>query len=270
MNFNKELVAATSKKVVAFTKRHIPEILTGLSCIGVVATAVVTAKNTPKALILLEAAQMEKGDEPLTFGEKAKATWKVWVPTAACVAGTMACSIGSNAKSLKEKAALLSAYSLAQDAAKTYQEKVVDAIGERKERDIRDKANQKYLSNDKLRETDKGLNVIQTGMGDNLMYDKFSGRYFRSSRESLDRVMYDVQRELDTYNFISINEIYDKMELPRIECGELLGFSHWENGNNNFEFRYTYNDPAALPEVGDAAIVVEFLGIPSANFRKSI
>ena len=99
---------------------------------------------------------------------------------------------------------------------------------------------------------------------------KYVRRYFRASREGLDRVMYDVQNELTSYNYISINEIYDKMELPRIECGDILGFSRWDEGNSNFEFRYTYNDPAALPEVGDAAIVVEFLGVPSTNYKKSI
>ena len=252
-----------AKQVGYFCKQHSTKILTGLSCVGTVATAVVTAKNAPKAMILLEQAQLDKGDEPLTWKEKVKATWKCYIPTAVCVGTSVACGIASNVKSLKTEAALLSAYSLSQDAAKVYQEKVVETVGKRKERDIRDKANQTYLEN-----RDKDISITSTGLGDDLMYLKFSGRYIRASREALDRIMYEVRNEINNDGYMSINEIEaGKIGLRNTAAGEVLGYNKW-NMDTDFSFIYTYNDPAALPEVGEAAIVVEMIPEPQTHFNK--
>lgn len=254
---------AVAKQVGYFCKRHSTKILTGLSCAGTVATAVVTAKNTPKAMILLEQAQMDKGDEPLTWQEKVKATWKCYIPTAICVSTSLACGIASNVKSLKTEAALLSAYSLSQDAAKIYQEKVVEAVGEKKEKNISDKANQTYLNN-----RDKDITITSTGLGDYLMYLKFSGRYIRASREALDRIACEVRNEITCDGYISVNEIEaGKIGLRNTAAGDVLGYNKW-NMDTEFDFVYIYNDPAALPEVGEAAIVVDMVPEPKPHFNR--
>lgn len=251
-----------SKQVGYWCKNHSTQILTGLSCVGTVATAIVTAKQAPKAVLLLEQARMDKGDE-LTWQEKVKATWKCYIPTAACVGASLACGIASNVKSLKTEAALLSAYSLAQDASKVYQDKVVETVGERKERTIRDKANQTYLEH-----SDKDISITNTGLGDNLMYLKFSGRYIRASREALDRIMYEVRNEINSDGYMSVNEIEaGKIGLRNTDAGDALGYNKWSM-DTDFTFLYTYNDPAALPEVGEAAIVVEMIPEPQTHFNK--
>ena len=263
MNFKDIPWKAIGKSAIAFTRKHSSTILTGLSCVGTVATAIVTAKNTPKAMILLEQAQMDKGDEPLTFKEKVKATWKCYIPTAACAVGSMACSIGSNVTSLKREAALISAYTLAQDAANTYQEKVKETIGERKEKSIADKAAQEKIKPDRIEEVERCHGVIQTGMGDDLMYDASSGRYFRSRREALERAQVLIQKEISDDGYMSLNEVYDKMGLPNTDIGWILGFNRYMR---ECEFEFVYGSD--LPTVGPAAIVVQFTDKPKAEYNK--
>ena len=254
---------AIGKGVVTFTKKHSTTILTVCSCVGTVATAVVSAKSTPKALTLLEAAQMDKGEEPLTFKEKFKIAWKSYIPTAVCVAGTMACSIGSNVTSLKREAALISAYTLVQDAAQTYKDEVKESIGERKEKNIADRAAQKDISADKLERVERCHGVIHTGMGDDLMYDSSSDRYFRSSREALERAQIAIQKEINDDGYMSLNEVYDKMGLPNTDVGWLLGFNRYMR---DCEFEFIYGSD--LPTVGPAAIVVQFTDKPKPNYNK--
>ena len=252
---------AIGKQVGYWCKNHSTQILTGLSCVGTVATAIVTAKQAPKAVLLLEQAQMDKGDEPLTWQEKVKATWKCYIPTAACVGASLACGIASNVKSLKTEAALLSAYSLAQDTAKVYQDKVVETVGERKEKTIRDKAAQEYIKDPD--EIERCHAVIQTGNGDDLMYESMTGRYFRSSREALERAQMLIQKEINDDGYMSLNEVFYKMGLPNTDVGNLIGFNKWVD---DCEFEFIYGSD--LPSVGPAAIAVEFSSKPRERFNK--
>lgn len=63
-----------------FVKRNASTILTGLASIGVVTTAVMAVKATPKALRLLEEAEQEKGEE-LTKWEKVKTAGSSYIPS---------------------------------------------------------------------------------------------------------------------------------------------------------------------------------------------
>ena len=61
-----------------FLKRNSATILTCVGAVGVVATAVLTAKATPKAMTLLEEAKEEKGDD-LTKLEIVKVAAPVYI-----------------------------------------------------------------------------------------------------------------------------------------------------------------------------------------------
>lgn len=62
-----------------FWHRNASTILTCLGDVGVVATAVLAVKATPKAMRLINEAEEEKG-KTLTRMETVKATWKPYIP----------------------------------------------------------------------------------------------------------------------------------------------------------------------------------------------
>ena len=91
--------------IQALIKRNASTILTSLGAAGVLATAIITAKETPKALSLLEEAKEKKG-EKLTKWEKVKIAGPTYIPAIATGAATVACIFGSNVISKRQQAPL--------------------------------------------------------------------------------------------------------------------------------------------------------------------
>lgn len=116
-------------RVVNFVKRNSATILTCAGAAGVVATSVLTAKATIKAVDILEAAQKEKGEE-LTKTEKFQVVAPVYIPPVLLGIGTITCIFGANIINKRVQASLISAYSLLDSSYKEYKEKVNDIYGE--------------------------------------------------------------------------------------------------------------------------------------------
>lgn len=104
-------------------------LLACLGGVGVIATGVLAAKASPKANILLQEAEKEKGDK-LTTLEKIKTAAPVYVPAILVGASTVACIFGANALNTKQQASLASAYALLDNSYKEYKAKVEELYGE--------------------------------------------------------------------------------------------------------------------------------------------
>lgn len=63
------------KSIRMATKKHSPEILTGIGIAGMITTTIMAVKATPKALILIEDKKDELEAEKLTPIETIKAAW---------------------------------------------------------------------------------------------------------------------------------------------------------------------------------------------------
>ena len=108
-----------------FVEKNGPTFLTCIGSIGVVVTSVMAIKATPKAIVLLEDARDEKGDD-LTKFEKVMVAGPAYIPTMIVGASTIACVFGANILNRRQQAALMSAYALLDSTYKEYQSKVVD------------------------------------------------------------------------------------------------------------------------------------------------
>ena len=115
--------------VQQFIKHNASTILTCVGAGGVVATAVMVAKESPKALSLLEYATEEKG-EKLTKWEKVKIAGPVYIPAVITGTATIACIFGSNIISKHQQASLMSAYALLDNSYKEYKKKTDELYGE--------------------------------------------------------------------------------------------------------------------------------------------
>lgn len=100
-------------------------LLTIIGAIGVVGTAIMTAKATPKALELLDEAKEEKGEE-LTLVEKVKTAGPVYIPSAIVGAATVGCVLGANVLNKRSQATLASAYALVDRSYKEYKNRISD------------------------------------------------------------------------------------------------------------------------------------------------
>lgn len=197
-----------------FVKRNSSTILTCIGGIGVIATAVMAVKATPKALACLEEAKQEKGED-LTKFEKVQAAGLVYVPTVLVGASTIACIFGANALNKKQQAALMSAYALLDNSYKDYKKKVGELYGEDADSRV-----QEEIVKDKYEESDHEVSDNKQ-----LFYDDYSGRYFESTMEDVLRAELEINKLLCVCGGAYLNEFYDALGIPPVDYGEHMGWS---------------------------------------------
>ena len=204
-----------------FTERHCSELLIVIGIAGYISTTILAVKATPKALSLIEAHKKELSKEQLTVKETVMTTWKCYIP--ATISGVMStvCVLGSAVLSHNQKAALAAAYTLSETSFSDYKEKALEALGEKKEKDIRDKVAEKHITENPVSNNE----VIITGKGDTLCYDILSGRYFNSDIEKIRRAENELNRRMRDELSISLNDFYDELGLDRIKIGDDLGWN---------------------------------------------
>lgn len=138
-----------------FVKRNLPTILTSVASVGVVATAVASAKAAPKAVKLLEIAEEKKG-EKLTRIEKVKVGAPVYIPSAIIGTATIACVFGSDIINRRRQAALISAYTVLDQSYKAYRDKVKDILSEKTDKHIMGE-----IAKDNFEEVKESFEVIK-------------------------------------------------------------------------------------------------------------
>lgn len=251
-----EKIGKLVKSTKGYMAKHSPEILTGIGVAGMVTSTVLAVKATPKALFLLDEAKQEKGDD-LTVIETVKVAWKPYIPSVITGVFAASCIIGASKVNAKRNTALATAYALSERTLLTYRDKVVETIGEKKEKEIREKIAQDEVN----RKPVSNSQVIITSKGNSLCMDELFGRYFRSDIDQLKKAVNELNREILSQNYVSLNEFYSLMGLDPVDAGYRLG---WNVDDGTIELEFS----ACLSENEEPCIVVGFLTPPKYNFDR--
>lgn len=251
------------KSVHNAASKHSPEILTGIGIAGMITTVVLAVKATPKALTLIEEEKRRKSQDAkevsLKRVEVVKAAWKPYVPSAIMGTLSVACLIGASSVNLRRNAALATAYNLSKTALADYKEKVVEVVGEEKEKEVREKVSEK-----KLKEMPSPPNeIIITGDGDVRFFDPLTGRPFWSNIEKVKSSVNELNKEMlhDMFGYISVNDFYDELGLDHVEViGEDLGWN-LNNGLIDIEFHSKITDD------GKPCVVLYYANPPIYNYK---
>lgn len=236
------------KKGVIWLAPKTPKILTALSCVGVGATAVLTANAVPKAQEAIAKAEVEKADEaqseeiiPLTWKEKVKATWKIWIPPVSCGIATWAAIIGSSASSAKvaaANAALAGGY-LAEKTYGSYdelKEAIIEKFGPEAYDELRNYQAEKFYDGYSIGDNPPADLIVgnvvpwaTTVTGDQIVYLPES-----AIREAERRIF----QRVETGEFVSANAVLDEIGSFRLidaEMGEICGYEKETTGIFQFE-----------------------------------
>jgi hypothetical protein len=243
-----------------FLAHHSPLILTGLGVSGVVTTAVLAVKATPKALQILEEEkehldQIEKEQNAwMCKFEVVKLVGPEYVPAIGMGLATCACIIGAHNIHTRRNAALASLYALSEKTLIAFQEKVVEDYSEGKLQKLKDGVVQKKIEQNPP-STDK---VVLTGKGDHLFHDSHSGRYFRSSVDAVKIAFLKLSTLFTSDNFVTLNELYYELGLDPVKMGDMVGW-HAEGGNiePSFTTALTLGDEPCV--VLDITVLPEFI-----------
>lgn len=208
------------KRIEKLTIDNSPTILTALGITGTVATAYLTGKATVKAVDLVKGFEITN-NRRIEKRERVELLWKVYIPAATTGLFTMGAILGANRVSSRRATAMAAAYSITERAFTEYKEKVVEKIGEKKERAYRDE-----IAQDRVNRNPPNDNVvIITDGGEVLCHDNFSGRYFKSSMEALQRAEIAVNHQILNDGYASLSDLYYLLEIPVTSISEEVGWN---------------------------------------------
>lgn len=241
--------------------RNSPTILTGISVASLVATVVMAVEATPKALSIINdecnyRCYHPHDKRPYTKKEIIKLTWRCYVPTAIMGGLTIVFIVGANSINLRRNAALASVYSLTEATLKEYQAKVIETLGDVKEKKIRDGIDQDTIRKNPVKDRE----VILTGRGDMLCYETISGRYFKGDIENIRKIQNELNRDLLNETFISMNDVYEAFGLSYTKIGDDLG---WDINEGLIAFRFS----SQLSEGDTPCLVIDYHDKPKYNYR---
>jgi len=256
-------IATIVRGVAPLLKRNSSTILTGLGVAGSVGSAILAVKATPRATFKLDSAFVEKNadheegwvDVPLTKREVIKLVWKDYIPALGLEIITIGAIIGAQSINMRRNAALISVISIGEAAAREYQERMA-AEAPAKDRKVRDDIARETIEKDPVSTRE----VIMVGNGDQLFYDKYTGRYFKSTKQLVDKAVNDINFRILNQEYASLNEFYIAIGLAPIDSGEEVGWTP----ESPVELDYS----TQMSDQDEPAIVISFLRKPLGNYWK--
>lgn len=241
-----------------FVSKRSPEILTGIGIAGMITTTVLAVRATPKALQLIEEKKNDDWVDELSPLEVVKTAWKPYVPAAVTGVASVACLIGASSVNAKRNAALATAYKLSETALSEYREKVIETIGEKKEKTVRDKVAEERVKKNPVSKSE----VIVTNNGTTLCFDPISARYFKSSIDKIKRAENELNKQMlhDISGYVSLNDFYDELGLDHTSVGDDLGW--------NVDRLIDISFSSQLNDNGEPSVVLDYLVAPKYDFYK--
>lgn len=242
--------------------KHLPEILTGLGIGGMVTTTIMAVKATPKAMELIEEAnyeRLENGTDELTPIETVKVAWRPYVP--AMVMGTLsvACLIGASSAHTRRTTALATLYKLSENTLATYRDKVIETVGEEKEREIKRK-----VAHEKTETEANQTQVTQMYIGDTSdarCIDPMSKQEIVININKIKEAENKLNAELLSSDYVSLNDYYEYIGFEPTSLGGMLG---WRSENGTLDIvPYPATDKRGLP-----CLVLDFNIDPEYDFDK--
>lgn len=254
---NKYLLDNICYKTKLYLKNNSATILSGIGAIGVVVTAVMAVKATPKALILLDEAKEKKNDE-LTKFEAIRIAGPVYIPSVLMCASTIACIFGANVLNKQKQAALTSAYMLLENSYKDYRNKVKELYGPEADKKIR-----KEIAKD-----DYEIEYSEPDEEKMLFYEPLSQRYFESTVEEVQCAEYHLNRNFILQDCVSLNLFYKFLGLKETTEGEILGWSTYA-GYEKYGYSWVdFTHERIELEDGMECIVIDYPYEPSLDFME--
>lgn len=219
---SKEGLKRTIKSAGRVLTKYSPGILTGIGITGMIGATFMAVKATPKALYLIEAKKEESEVEELTPVETIKTCWKCYIPATLTTVVSAACLIGASTVSAKRNAALATAYSISEAALREYQEKVVEVVGEKKEKAVRDAVAKNQIERDPVTKSEV---VIIDSNSNTLCYEPLSGRYFKSTIDKIKKAEIKLDRQMIQEMYVSLNDFYWEIGLDETDLGDKIGWN---------------------------------------------
>ena len=155
--------------------------------------------------------------------EIVQTVWKNYIPAVAAAAFGFACFFESDHIHRKGKSALLTLYALSEADRLDFKKQTEKVVGKNKVKEIEQEVIQERVK--KETETMPKTHVIETGHGNTLIRDAFSGQYFRCDTEYIRKKCNDLTYRLWSAMEIDLNDVYMEIDgLEQNDGGDMVGW----------------------------------------------
>ena len=236
-----------------FIKKNSATILTVTGAVGVGATAVVSARDTVKAMKRIEADELLYGFQ--TKKEKIKIAVPCYIPTIITGLSTILCIFGANKLNKRTQESIAAAYTLLNQTYSEYRNSVKDIYGVEGNRKIVQNVADKRIERDGAPDNTEG----------DLFFDFFSVQFFNSSLEKIREAEAAAKEMLRMHGYLSLATWYSFLGLNVNASDEMLG---WSLGAGKL---YGYDDfrldiDEVVREDGLKYYVIDFVDIPTDEY----
>lgn len=207
------------------TVNHTPELLMAVGTGAFVGTVVMAVKASPtiegEFKEARSVAKFKYADKPRQIAYISAKMAPICAPTLLMGAASLACFFGAHKIQVKRQIALASAYSMASQTLNSYQEKVIEKFGDEEHKSIIDRI---LEDEEPLKDVGDDPDVYE-GTGDVLVYDRVTGRYFKSTPEKIREAEGLVAKRMVDEMVVPLNYFYEELGLDDVSfIGEAIGW----------------------------------------------
>jgi hypothetical protein len=260
----KSIASKGTGRALLMVQKHSPEILVATGIAGVVTAGVLAAKATLHLEPIIDRAKEDlevihelhsESDEKAAYAKELTKIYfkrgtqivKLYGPSVTLAAASIGCILAAHGILKKRNAALVAAYNVLQDGFQKYRDRVVEELGEEKDRDfllgLRDEIVQDESGNDVK---------IKVKTGDPSIYARFFDESNPNWEKKPEHNLYFLKchqtfanQKLQAQGHLFLNEVYDSLGMPRSSAGAVVGWVLNKDGNggdNYVDFGIYGND----------------------------
>lgn len=248
------LLKSGFKATGKFFVKYGPDILIAVGAGSLVAGTILAIKDTPKAMERRKAAEEAKG-EPLTKSEAIKESLPAYIPTIAATVTGLGCVAGGYGLMHRRLSATAFSLAASEKALNEFTEKAREVVGDKKTEEIKDAVAEKHILENPVSKND----VIITGKGDHLIYDSYSGRYFKGDIETVRQAVNTFNEALLTEMTKPLGDLYDILDIPQTEITNQVG---WDVSKGLVDVRFSSH----LTDTGEPCLSLEYWNEPTSDY----
>lgn len=193
-----------------------PYALTGAALVGVGLTGFFAATGAMKAQTILA----EHGAADDSFKEKARLTWRCYIPALSVAAVTGASIVGLHGVLGRRVASVAAATAVAESQLERLKDAVKEVATPPQREEIQNAATRHVA------ETQIAPPVADDlAEGTQLCFEAYSGRYFIASMEDIRAAVNTLNAQINNSLYASVNDLYDQLGLERTRYGDDVGWN---------------------------------------------
>lgn len=230
MSFDKQMNIARAR-----FEQGKPEIITGIGIGGILISSYFFIRGTFKSVRKIDAKKEELGTEKLDVKDIIALCWMDYLFPVTTLGASIGLIVKSDSIKAKETGELVSMAMLSRSLEEDYRKAVKEVITDKEEEEIEEKESKNIAERV---ENNNKVEPYTTGNGNTLFIESLNGTVFRSSERAVRDAFARAERQIRDFDYISINDLRDELDLRGVACGEILGYNHsTENGHIDYKLQ---------------------------------